>query len=302
MMKQNSDRVGVTWSEGLGPAILRNIDKLDVVQINVDDLVHAPTRKLESIRSMAANLPLTFHSSLLGVASAHLVDGAMLQQITNVLKALNADNFSVDLGFARAGIYEIGAAAASPRTIATVDGATRNFEMITAATGLVPALGNVATLINPPGSKLDEATWISQILFQTKAPMLLDLYSAYANAFNFAYEPTKFLKDLPLEQVTTIHLSGGQLLYEPQTYSTFREAKRLASNETHSIPRDVFKLLEWVSAEAAQKFTVIIEREGDDSEFPDLLNEVQQARKAIESGRATARRKSQAEFLGEMLQ
>jgi uncharacterized protein (UPF0276 family) len=58
--------------------------------------------------------------------------------------------------------------------------AARNFATAARITGAVPLVENVATLIDLPGSALDEAGWLTAVLDAIPCNLLLDLHNLHA--------------------------------------------------------------------------------------------------------------------------
>ena len=56
--------------------------------------------------------------------------------------------------------------------------------------GCAPQMENIATLVAPPGSRLDEPEWIERIVCGAGVGLLLDLHNLYANAINFGDDGT----------------------------------------------------------------------------------------------------------------
>jgi uncharacterized protein (UPF0276 family) len=133
---------------------------------------------------------------------------------------------------------------------------------------------NIATLIDPPASPLSEAQWLSSVLHQSGAPLLLDLHNVYTNSINCHFDRRDFLRDIPLERVTTIHLAGGKWM-----------GKRILDDHLHDVPDPVYEMLRFVASRAPQPLTVILERDGKYPPMADLLAQLDRARSAVQEGR-----------------
>jgi uncharacterized protein (UPF0276 family) len=137
-------------------------------------------------------------------------------------------------------------------TEASIEGACRNIECATRIIGCAPLVENIATLVVPPASRLDEAEWTRRIVCGAGAGLLLDLHNLYANAVNFGDDPHALLRRFPLEQVAAVHLGGGRWIDGPNG------ARRLLDDHLHDVPSAVFELLRELDA-CPQPLTVIIE-------------------------------------------
>ncbi len=279
------DRVGLGWRNELAASIFSNLEQIDVVEVIVDDYFHASKSKLRSVKMLAAHVPVLYHGVGLGLASSIPVDEKRLGQLARTLDFLGSSTWSEHLSFVRAGGHEIGHLAAPPRSAQTIEGSLINLERIKQTVGSSPALENIATLIDPPGSTLSEVEWIAKILCESQSTMLLDLHNLYANALNFGLDPVMCLRALPLEAVRIVHLSGGHWIPEPKGLASSPTGARLLDDHVHDVPEAVYELLEILAREVRQPLTVIIERDGQYPEFQSLLKQMRWARESLKRGR-----------------
>ena len=277
-----------------GPTLLRlidrHLDRIDVVEVIADDYFGASRRKLRSLQTLAAQVPVVLHGVSLGLASASPVDVSRVDRIARVVDAVRPQFWSEHLAFVRSHGVEIGHLAAPPRTDATIEGSARNLDLAAAVVGSRPLVENVATLIDPPGSTHDEASWISKILWASSSGLLLDLNNLHANATNFGYDPLDVFDRIPFDRVAAVHLAGGKWIRA----STGEQ--RLLDDHLHDVPEEVFRLLTEVGARAKGPLTVILERDGAYPPFAALVKELDHARHALAAGRA----RSAAETLTRM--
>jgi len=190
--------------------------------------------------------------------------------------------WSEHLAFVRGGGREIGHLAAPPRAAATLDGLTSNIARARAAIGAAPALENVATLIDPPGSDRDEPAWLGDAVAATGCDLLLDLHNLHANAVNFGFDAHDALARLPLPRVGFVHVAGGRWIAAPGG------GRRLLDDHMHDIPEPVFDLLVALAARAPRPLTVILERDGGYLPVARLLDELARVRAALAAGRREA--------------
>jgi uncharacterized protein len=273
------DRIGLGWRPALAAGILSNLDKIDIVEVIADDFFHAPRSERRALRTLAAQTPVTLHGVSLGLASSVAVQPKRLDQMARLCEEVGPVSWSEHLAFVRGGGVEIGHLAAPPRTAATIDGALANLARAAAIVGVAPQVENVATLIDPPGSDRDEATWVSEILRGANCDILLDLHNLHANAINFSFDPVDFIARIPPESIAAIHLAGGKWIGEPG-------ARRLLDDHLHDVPDSVYDLLAEVGARTRRPLTVILERDGDFPSIGCLLDQLHRARQALARGRA----------------
>jgi len=283
MRQLTGDRVGIGWRPELAAGILSHLDEIDVVEVLLEDYLGASKKTLQALRFLSEQVPVIYHGVTLGLASSHPVDPRRLERVARTLEAVRAESWSEHLAFVRAGGIEIGHLVAAPRTIATIEGTLSNMHRLQGMTGLMPALENIATLLEPPGSTLSEPEWVSAIACETRAELLIDLHNLLCNACNAGLDPERYLLGFPLEQVSHVHLSGGRWIPEPSCHAREPGAMRLLDDHLHPVPPKVFSLLARLASVSPRPLTIIIERDGNYPPFASLLCE-------LRSGRATLAR------------
>jgi hypothetical protein len=279
---ERRDRFGLGWRSELAAGILAHLDRIDLIEVIADDYFDAPRRDLRALQTLAAQVSMVLHGVSLGLASTVPVAPKRLDRMARLIEATGAESWSEHLAFVRGGDIEIGHLAAPPRSEASIEGACRNIDCAAHIIGCAPLVENIATLVAPPASQLDEAEWIERIVCGADVGLLLDLHNLYANAVNFGDDPHTFLRRLPLKRVTAVHLSGGRWINGPNG------ARRLLDDHLHDVPEEVFALLRELGRLASQPLTVIIERDGRFPPITRLLEQIDTARAALAAGRDAA--------------
>jgi uncharacterized protein (UPF0276 family) len=276
------DLFGIGWRPAIADRILAAADRLDIVEVVVEDWAGRPARQLRALRTLSAQTPVVLHGVSLGLASSAPVETCRLDAFARVVDAARPLFWSEHLAFVRGGGIEIGHLAAPPRCGATITGTARNVARARRVVGSAPLLENVATLIDPPGSDRDEAQFTRDVLEACDADLLLDLHNLHANAVNFGFEEEDFLRKVPVQRVKAVHLAGGRRVGIPGKPGQ----QRLLDDHLHPVPEPVFSLLESIAARAVHELTVILERDGAYPPFEELLNELDRARTCVARGRA----------------
>jgi uncharacterized protein (UPF0276 family) len=275
-----NDRFGLTWHPALAPDIVRARDRIDTLEVIPEVALRATRGDRDFLCILAREIPVSLHGVSLGLASASAVEQWRLDQMAQLVEKVRPENWSEHLAFVRAGDIELNHLAAPPRTDATLEGLTANLRRARSTVGMLPALENVATLLDPPGSTCDEQTWLCDVLAATGAPLLLDLHNVCTNAVNLHYDAKALIRALPLDRVSTVHIAGGSDIVDTATGCTLR-----VDDHRHDVPADVFELLTLVGALARQPLTIVLERDGDFCSFERLLEELARAKVALAAGR-----------------
>lgn len=277
--KITPDKVGLGWRPDLAAGILSHLDQIDLLEVIADDFFDVPGREVRALQTLSSQIPVVLHGTGMGLASAAPVETKRLEKMARLVEQLQSHGWSEHLAFVRGGGIEIGHLAAAPRTKATVEGTAENLSRAAAIIGSKPLMENIATLINPPGSTLSEARWITSILTAADCDLLLDLHNVYANGLNHGYDPKAFLRELPRERIKMIHIAGGKFISAPDG------RQRLLDDHLHDVPDPVFELLEAAAALSPNPLIVILERDGAYPSMDCMLLQVRKANEALARGR-----------------
>ena len=261
-------RFGIGLRPELGAGILSNLDRIDAVELLAEEFVNATTAERRATRFLGRALSLSVHATSLGLASTERVDRKRLDSIARLVEWAEPELWSEHLAFVRAGGMEIGHLAAPPRNDATLEGLVRNVEEARRVVGSAPLLENVASLVDPPFSTYDEASWIEAVARATGCGLLLDLHNLHANATNFGFDARTVIRRIPRGRIGAIHIAGGRRI----------EGDRILDDHQHAVPDQVFAMLPEVAAEDA---LVILERDGRYPPFEELLSELERARQVF---------------------
>ena len=280
MRQLGQDRVGLGWRPELAAGIFDALDRIDVLEVVADNYLEANRAQRQGLNLMAQHAAVHLHCIDLGLAGAEEVATARLERVARLVDDVKPEGWSDHLAFVRAGDIEIGHLAAPPRTEESVENAARNVRKAARIVGSMPAMENIATLIEPPGSTLSEPEWISRIIAQTGCGLLLDVHNFYANGVNFGTDPLHFLDAIPIDSIACLHIAGGRWITSPDGAKPY-----LLDDHLHAVTEPVYALLAEVAARAAQPLTVILERDGEYPDMPVLLEELDRARAALAQGR-----------------
>lgn len=263
---------GVSYRPAWRWDLVRHREALGAVEFIPEEV--AGPAAFHDLRLLRDAVPVLLHGIGLSLGSAEGLDAGRVAHAAEVARAVRPPWFSEHIAFTRAGGVEIGHLAPLPFTHEAVETVATNVATLRRALPDLPVLlENIAYTFTLPGSEMDEAAFVRQVLEASGAGLLLDLENVHANAANHGYDPIGFLESLPLDRVVEVHLAGG--LWSDGEYA-----------DTHSrpVPEESWALLEWLAPRAAVK-AVIIERDDDLPPFAKLLAEARRAREILDAAR-----------------
>jgi len=283
MSKQLCDRVGIGWRPDLAAGILCHQDEIDLVEIIAEDYFDSPSHVVGGVATLAKQISVMVHGVGMGLASCAPAHRKYFDRMARLVDRIEPEAWSEHLAFVRVGDREFGHLAAPPRTLANAEGTVENLRRAEEIVGTRPHVENIATLLDPPGSTMEESDWTRRILDGAQCKLLFDLHNVFANGLNHGYEPTEFLRAIGAARVRYMHIAGGKMITAPDGTS------RLLDDHLHDVPDPVYDLLEEVAATATHPLTVILERDGDFPSMETLLQQTRRARSAMARGRARNR-------------
>jgi uncharacterized protein (UPF0276 family) len=280
-MRLVTDRFGLLWRPAHAAELLGRLDEIDVVEVIADDWFDRPRAEVRALRTLATQIPLRIHGVGLGAASTEPVGERRLDALARLVGAVEPEAWSEHLAFVRGGGLEIGHLAAPSRRPETIDGAVANLRRAARTVGAAPLVENAATLVEPPASTMDEATWTRAVLDGSGCRLLLDLHNLHANCVNFGGDAASFVDRVGAGRVLEVHVAGGRWIGPP-------DDRRLLDDHLHDVPAPVFDALRSLGERAPGPLTVILERDDAWPGMDALLAQLGAARTALAQGRAAA--------------
>jgi uncharacterized protein len=263
-------RVGIGWREEIAAGLVINLDQIEVIELVAERYFNASRSTIAALRFLARQRPVWIHGTSLGLASSQPAERARLERLARLIGAIEPAGWSEHLAFVRGGGREIGHLAAPPRNRATLEGLLRNLELARTATGSLPLLENVASLVDTPFSDWSEPEWLAIVAAETECDFLLDLHNFHTNSMNFSAPAERLLASLPPRRIRMIHLAGGKLI-------DGEGGPRVLDDHRSRVPDVVFELLDAV-ARRCTDFDVVIERDGEFPPVGELVDEMRRAR------------------------
>jgi hypothetical protein len=228
--------LGIGWRTEIALCIDRRHD-LGFIEVLAEDLDEAAPLPAPVERLIRRGVTAVPHGVSLSLGGAEPLDPRRLASLAKLVERLGAPLVSEHIAFVRAGGQETGHLLPLPRTREALELVVSNVREAQASLPVPLALENIASLFEWPNPEMDEATFLTEIVEQADALLLLDLENVYANARNHHYDPLEFLARIPLERVAYVHIAGG-----------VERGGLYHDTHTHEVPAAVLNLLSELSA------------------------------------------------------
>ena len=207
--------VGVTWTGGLHPLLVRRPELVDVVEFEPQTTwlgrgARAGTEEaavLERLRELPARkLVHSITAPVGGGVAAHPDD---LRRLHATVEQLEAPWVSEHLSFQQSHERAAGFFLPPRQTRAGVAVAVAAIERLRAALGVPIAVETGVNYLRPRPDELADAEFTAAVIQGADCGLLLDLHNVYANARNGRQPLDEFLAGLPLDRVWELHFAGG---------------------------------------------------------------------------------------------
>jgi uncharacterized protein (UPF0276 family) len=258
--------VGLAYREPFRDELLQKQSEVDFLEIAADDYLDTTPVLEEELELLAEHFTIVPHFMKLSLGSAEGLDEAYLEKVAALVKWLNPPWWSEHIGFTRAGKVTLAHPAPLPFTKDAVAVMKRNIITARRAIPTPLILENVCSQLVWPGTEMDEADFLNEVLGVGGCGLLLDVTNLFANAPSFGGDPAAFLERLPLDRVVQIHFSGGH------------ESKgRFVDSRGQAVPEGVWQLLEQAVAQAPVR-SICLERDDNLPPLGEVLWELERAR------------------------
>ncbi len=216
-----------------------------------------------SLAAIRARYPIVTHGLTLSIGSAEGPHREYLRELAEELRRLQPPWHSDHLCFASAGRRALHDLFPLPFCEASLRRVSERAREVQDRLGLPFALENISYYATPVEPGMSEAEFVARTIEAAGVGLLLDVNNVFVNAQNHGADPLDFLRQMPLERVSEIHVAG---------HAAPRDGLVL---DTHSTPvsSEVHQLLEWV-LERTGPVPVLLERDNDVPELAELLREV----------------------------
>ncbi len=254
--------------------LFRNRDGVDFLEITADHYLDVNGEKLRELDLLAEHFPLVPHGLDLSLGSAEGIDPRYLQSLARLVDRLKPPWWSEHIAFTRAGGISIGHLAPLPFSREAVDVVVRNVEVVQREISTPLILENITSPLIVPGSDMEEADFLTEVLDRTGCGLLCDVTNLYTNSVNHGQDLDHVLARWPWDRVVQLHLAGGHW-----------DDGLLIDSHAHPVPSEVWAVLDRAVANAPVR-GILLERDENLPPFKELLADLERAR---EAGRRSGR-------------
>jgi len=246
--------------------IIDTTPDVDWFEILTENYLVDGGKPLYFLDQICEKYPVVMHGVSMSLGSVDPLDIGYLQQVKDLAERTNARWVSDHMCFT--GVDGINAhdLLPLPYNEETIKHVSNKIKQAQDFLGKQILVENASTYITYKQSEMTEWEFTAAVAEESDSLMLLDINNIFVSAYNHGYDPLEYLDGIPVERVQQHHIAGHS------QYDGY-----IIDTHDHDVVQGVWDLY----AEAIKRYgevSVMIERDDNIPELPELLNELQIAR------------------------
>lgn len=242
------------------------VSGVDFWEIAPENWLGLGGRNGRQLAAVAERDRLICHGLSLSIGGPDPLDLEHVRAIAGFMRGHGIQLYSEHLSYCAAGghLYDL---LPIPFTPAAIDHVVSRIQQVQELLGRPLVLENSSYYL-APDQQLSELEFIRQVIDRSGCQLLLDVNNVYVNASNHGYDPKAFIRGLPSESISYLHVAGH-----------YREADGFII-DTHGAPviDPVWQLLAYTYREHGLRPT-LLERDFNIPAMPELQAELAQVRR-----------------------
>ncbi len=262
--------VGVSLRREHYDAILATSRRVDWLEIQPENFMGKGGRTRHVLDTVAERWPMAAHGVALSLGGPDPFPSDYLEPLEALLRHIDAPWFSEHLSYASAAGQVFHDLLPLPFSAAAIDHVSDRIRQLRARVEAEVLVENISYYATMPGSDRTEGAFVTQVVEQAEAGLLLDVNNVYVNAKNHGLDPEEALRSLPLQATRQIHLAGHR-----------RHGDVLIDDHGSAVCDDVWALFEQALA-ITGRVPVLIEWENRVPSLDRVLDEADRARAILD--------------------
>jgi len=215
------------------------------------------------LKRLSEKYPVTAHGLSLSIGSPEELDWKFLKQIKQFLLNYNIDVYSEHLSYSKCNNAHLYDLLPIPFRYDAVKHIVERIKQVQDFLERKITM-EIVSYYTPVAAEMSEVEFINEIVKESDCNLLLDVNNVYVNAFNHNYDAQSFIDQLPLDTTAYIHMAGHEKVSEDLII------------DTHGQPiiDPVYKLFEYTIKKLETPVPVLLERDFNIPEFPELALEM----------------------------
>ncbi len=266
---KGDNMVGIGFRKEFSETLLRvRKDKPDFIEFAPENWMKTGGYYHRQLQKAAEQYPIFCHGLSLSIGSPDEPDWDFLADLKQFFKDVPVVRYSDHISFSQvsnAHLYELLPLPMIEEAVSRIAVKARQVQDF---------LERPLILENPSyylvtEADMTEADFISAVLRESGCGFLLDVNNVYVNSVNHGYDPAAFLRSLPAEQVSYLHIAGH--LKQPDGF--------LLDTHGEAIADPVYDLLKLTLETLPREVPILLERDFNIPAWPRLREEMNRIRR-----------------------
>ena len=220
-------------------------------------------RIMEGVRE---RFPVVCHGLSLSIGSPDELNYEFLRELKGFLDEYEVEVYSEHLSFSSIGGDYLHDLLPLPFTERVVEFVSERIRVVQDYLERPLVLENISYYYVPL-KDMEEWEFITAVLEESGAYLLLDVNNLYVNSVNHCYDPYGFIDRLPLDRVAYVHLAGHE-----------KGERLLIDTHGESVEVEVLNLMKHLLSKGV-KVPVLLERDNNVPSYNELLEELDRIRR-----------------------
>lgn len=183
-----------------------SLDGINFMEVAPENWIHVGGRFAQQFKQIAEQVPITLHGLSLNLGGFSPIDVDFVKSIKAFIKTYQCPLYSEHLSYCgdTGHLYDL---MPIPFTDDAVKVVAQRIRQVQDILEQRIAIENVSYYA-APHQQLSELEFINAVIAEADCDLLLDVNNIYVNSINHGYDAETFLKALPGEKATYIHIAG----------------------------------------------------------------------------------------------
>jgi len=256
--------VGIGYRKDFGEEFLQSeILQPSFIELAPENWMNIGGYWKKVLRRLSEKYPVTAHGLSLSIGSPEGLDWNFLKQVKQFLQDYNVTVYSEHLSYSKCNNAHLYDLLPIPFRHDAVKHIVERIKQVQDFLGRKITM-EIVSYYTPVAAEMTEVEFVNEIIKGSDCNLLLDVNNVYVNAFNHNYDAHNFIDQLPLDTVAYIHMAGHEKVSEDLII------------DTHGQPiiDPVYKLFEYTVNKLQSPVPVLLERDFNIPEFPELAMEM----------------------------
>jgi uncharacterized protein (UPF0276 family) len=199
---------GLGFRREIIPALKQGVpDGIDFFEIAPENWLGMGGRSAKDLRAFTERHPFACHGLSLSLGGPAPLDEALLRRIKAFMREHGMRLYTEHLSWCGddGQLYDL---LPIPFTEEAVRWTAERVRRAQDLLGMRIGLENASYYVAPPGAEMNEIAFIRAVIEEADCLLHLDVNNIYVNSLNHGFDPSAFLRELPLERTCYIHVAG----------------------------------------------------------------------------------------------